>query len=319
MKKHLYNMKKFCPAMSSLIELTDDVKNHIMNNRIYLVPDPIKIQNQTINNINMITNIVNNMDMVDKHERITRHKQVEVIDFESKVEDAFIHNVKRLENDKFKHGFQLKDNDFYDMINTLTKAIRGPQKEQFLELLNFVYDGKKKRIKVYTSEQWEEHLVDKGLTYLVDTIASFYLETYECYLIRKIVTLESRSPQESGQFLQCLEDYYKFIAAFEVHPFVQDKNDNQVLYNKNDSRYHITPNDDSLEGFSIVDRFSRVFQRVDDALTNAERRATHRKVLDILKTNGKENIEELDKEVIGLIRLDIEFKHMFQPLSPVPI
>lgn len=36
--KHLYLLKKTCPATKNLIELTDEIKQHILDNRIYKEP-----------------------------------------------------------------------------------------------------------------------------------------------------------------------------------------------------------------------------------------------------------------------------------------
>jgi hypothetical protein len=259
------------------------------------------------------------MDTFEKLRQLTTYKQIDVIDFESKVEDTYLHTVKRLENDKFKQGFKLSDNDFLEIINTITKAIKGPQKDQYLEFLNFMYDHKKKRIKVYSNEKWEEYLVEKGLQYVVTTIAEYYLETYECYQIRHICAQETVSPQESHSFYLCLEEYYKFIAAFDVEPFVKGKNDNQVMYNKDDARHHNVPSGDDFDAHDIVDRFNLFFGRIDDALTKAERRAIHKTVLDIIKTNAKDNVDELDKEVMNLLRIDDTFKELMKTQSALPL
>jgi len=308
MYKHLYCLKNECPGSTREIELTEEIKQSILKNRLYHVQDPVKLQNQTVNNYNIINNIVANMDVFEKWKQLTTYKQINVLDFESKVEDTYMRNVKRLENDKFKHGFKLKDNDFLDIINTLTRVIQGENKDSFLEFLNFMYDNKKKRIKVYSSEKWEEYLVDKGLAYLIDTIAGNYLETYECYLIRKIIGLEGVCPQDSCGYLACLEEYYKFIASFDVEPFVKGKYDNQVMFNREDDEYDEAPRRGDIDGFVIVERFMKVFKRMDDGLTNAEKRSMHKKVLDVIKTNAQENVCELDKSVIGLIKMDSEFK-----------
>jgi hypothetical protein len=39
MYKHLYQLKKTCPGIKNVIELTDEIKQHIMDNRIYKIPE----------------------------------------------------------------------------------------------------------------------------------------------------------------------------------------------------------------------------------------------------------------------------------------
>ena len=35
-RRHFYNLKKICPAIKNNIELTDEIKEYILNNRIYI-------------------------------------------------------------------------------------------------------------------------------------------------------------------------------------------------------------------------------------------------------------------------------------------
>lgn len=46
-KKHFYDLKKVCPAIENDIELTDYIKNYIMNNRIFKIPEIIKKEFKT--------------------------------------------------------------------------------------------------------------------------------------------------------------------------------------------------------------------------------------------------------------------------------
>jgi hypothetical protein len=45
---HLYKKKKMCPAVKNLIELTDAIKKHIIENRIYIIPKKIILKPKTI-------------------------------------------------------------------------------------------------------------------------------------------------------------------------------------------------------------------------------------------------------------------------------
>jgi hypothetical protein len=42
MNKHLYQLKKPCPGTKIVIELTDEIKQHILDNRIYKIPEEPK-------------------------------------------------------------------------------------------------------------------------------------------------------------------------------------------------------------------------------------------------------------------------------------
>jgi hypothetical protein len=303
MHKHLYSLKRDCPAQKYALELTPSVKEHIMDNRVYVTKNDTKVITQTIHNYNLINNYIAGLDVFDKLNHITAYKKIEVLDFETHVEDTYHRTVKKLENDGFKHGFMLRGNDFLDIINTLTQAIRGTHKGQFLELLNFMYDNKKKRIKVYAGEQWEEYLVEKGLTYLVDMIASYYLHAYELYLIRKIERISVGKERIDCE--KSLEDYYSFIGHFNVDPFIKDKTDVALLGDDEDA-YDIAVED--IEAHRRVDYYNKKYQDAYDNITNAQRREMTKRVLDVLKTNSHQSVDQLDKEIIDLIKMDEDFK-----------
>lgn len=44
-RRHFYNLKKKCPAIKNNIELTDEIKEYILNNRIYFIPKVEKKKN----------------------------------------------------------------------------------------------------------------------------------------------------------------------------------------------------------------------------------------------------------------------------------
>jgi len=309
MRTHFHKVQKVCPGSVKDIELTEEIKEHVLNNRVFHIPvDPSKVTNNVINNYNTMNNFVANMDAVEKIMHLASYKQLELVDFETKVEEEYQRNVKRLEKDSFKYGFTLKHQDFMQIIDTLTKVIRGNQRDEFIEQLSFIYDSKRKRIRVYnSSDKWEEVLVTTGLAYLVNTISGYYLEAYEIYLIRKICSNKSSITEVT--FLQkCIEDYYRFISCFDVDPYVKGKHDAQVLYNKDDPQYDEEPADGDVSAHQIVDRFNKLYYTIYDDLTNAQKKTVHKEVLDIIKSNSENSVAEIDKDIIGLINIDEDFK-----------
>ena len=44
MRRHFYKLNKSCPAIKNNIELTIEIKEHILANRIYIIPKPEKIK-----------------------------------------------------------------------------------------------------------------------------------------------------------------------------------------------------------------------------------------------------------------------------------
>jgi len=306
MKNHLYETKKTCPCIVKNIELTDDIKEFIMTNRLYHIVDEVKVTNQTINNYNTMNNFIANMDYVEKITKLANHKQLEIVDFESQVEEEYQRTVNKLDRNTFKYGFSLNHQNFMEIIDTLTKALRGDKRNEFIEHINFIYDSKRKRIRVYNSEKWEDLLVSAGLNYLISTIAAYYLESYETYLIRKINSAASIVQQTEQQ--KCLEDYYMFLACFDVDPYVKGKHDAQILYTQDSSEFNHTPTADDIDAHKLVDKFTGIYTRIDESLTNSQKRALHKEVLDTIKSNTKNTVTEIDKNILNLINIDEEFK-----------
>jgi len=292
------------------MDLTEEIKEHVLNHRRYILESTEaqqRITNQVINYNNTVYNYIANIDFVEKLNKVVEHKNLEITDFETKIEELYQDQVERLEKNDFKDDFQLDQGNFKEIINTLTQAIRGNHREEFIQDINFIYDWKRKRIHVYGA-RWEEYLVQQGLTYLVDTIASYYLETYEIYLIRKLIdtktTIKSRQ-----RYTECLIQYYLFLASFDVRPYVEGKCDNKILYNRDDQEFDVIPEENDFDSHRIVDEYLHLYNQTKSNMTMAQKRKIQAEVSDILKSNTRHNITELDKDIIGIINIDNDFKN----------
>ena len=301
MNNHLFKMKKQCPSSGSDLFLTEDIKMNILENRVYKIKDETKIMNQTINNYNTMNNFVSSMDTVDKITQLMAHRHLELTHFEETVEEHYGSVVELLEDCKVDH--KLNKPDLMLIVDNLTRAIRGNQHSEFIKALNVIYDNKRKRIKIY-SGQWEEHLVTNGLIYLVQCIVDYYLGAYEVYLIRKL-NHPGITVQENSALLRCIEDYYQFIACFEIEPICKGKSDNQILMNISDDDMGEENEEDA---YSISIRFTKIYERIDGSLTKAHQKAVRADMLDIIKANSQMNVIELDKNIIGLVNIDPDFK-----------
>jgi len=275
MRYHLMVMKRMCPATLSDIVLTEDIKEHILKERVYHMKDEAKTITQVI-----------------AHDEVKNYR-----------------HVGRL------YG-QLAQSDFMVIVDNLTKAIRGSQRNEFLEELNVIYDSKRKRIKVY-SGKWEEYLVVHGITHLLNTIIDYYLEAYEIYLMRKIT--KSRNVKEVSSFTQCLHDYYQFIGCFDIDPYCKGKYDNKIMFNKDAPEYDIAPvsgpedtdteaDEDSESGYTIATRFTAMYIDIYGSITNTQRKSKQAEMLEVIKSNSKNNIMELDKDILDLVNIDTAFK-----------
>lgn len=296
MRIHLYKLKKPCPqCFNNEVQLTDEIKEHILKNRIYIPPKKEdKIVPSIINNnYQQINNYINTMEIVEKMNTYTGHAKVELIDFSEKVGDVYSSKTKRLVSDDYKYG-KLKSADFLEIIDDVSKIIR----EDF-EDFNLIYDEKLNKIKMYDCGEWETNLIDKGLARLIEIVQDAYMDAYECYLIKKIIksTTSHRDRQELKEHLNI---YYKFIQVFDVDPFVKDKSDVQILSYPDIVEKTGTHN--------IEDEYCKIYEEIKDQCTRGELLKIKKEVLDIIKRNSKNNIQEFNKKIMGLVKMDIVFK-----------
>jgi hypothetical protein len=318
MRTHLLRNKTPCPKLLNDITLTDEIKEYILQNRVYHISktEPKTTQqiiNQTINNYNQINNIVINMEFHDKLEKYMTHTKREVIDFEEDIEDRFADKAMRLERDKYRHGFCLTANDFadiFDQISSLPEQGTVDDAER-IEHLNIIYDEKLNKISVYQGGRWKNMLVETGLLELIECLQANYLDAYECYIIRKIVKV---SEIEAATWTDRIKDYYSFLGCFEVKPFIKGRSDTEILKPSNASTNdEDTPKFTDIEAHRISDTYMALYQKTYDAITNGQRRDSKKKMLDILKRNSKHNVHELNKGIMSLLEIDDEFKqHILQ-------
>lgn len=83
-----------------------------------------------------------------------------------------------MEDNKYKRGFFLSKLDIFNIIDGCTQI--EPNK---LEHFNMFYQKTCKRFKFYTGTKWESHIEEAGVIRLIGMLQSYFLDTYENYLI----------------------------------------------------------------------------------------------------------------------------------------
>lgn len=303
MRKHLYALKKVCPATIVDIEITDEIKDCIMKNRVYHIPKkPEPTINQTINNYNTMNNFISSMDTIDKLTKYISHKQIEMQSFEQSVEQRYQRTKKRLEADM--GHYTLSQDDIYDIIDEISKVT-----DNNIADMNLLYDSKLNKLLVYESGDWKEMFVTSGMKSIIRIIQDYYWHTYEKYLIRKIKNRNNIPFSQRNDLKELLFEYYKFIACLDIDPFVKDKNNNQILYSSDDDRYWMDVPYTDIDQHSYTDEFMKDYTRIKNELKRYEIDSVKKQVLELIKTNSKKNICELNKSVISLFNVDEEFKN----------
>jgi hypothetical protein len=303
MRKHLYQNKKPCATIINDIELTDDIKDHIINFRVYHIPQEAKVQpiNQTINHYNTMNNFIANMDVMDKLTKYVTYKQIDLIPFERSVETRYLKTKQRLENDIGIH--QITQDDIIEIIDELSKMSDN------VEDFNIMYDSKLNKLLLYDAGDWKEMFLTSGLKSIIRTIQDYFWHAYECYLIRKIKNMDIPFGTRA-EYKNRLIEYYVFIASLDIDPYVKDRNNNQINYSSDDDRYWREVSYHDLEANSLQDEFMKEYRRVKDNMTRKEIDRLKKDLLDLIKRNSKKNINELNKTVMTLINVDEEFQKL---------
>jgi len=296
MFNHFYKKKKPCPTLSNEIELTPEIKQKILDNYFYRIPVAAIVPNQTqeitkiINNYHTVNNFIAGLDTMDKLSKYTEYKNMNIIDLEENIETKYEKRAQKLDDDGFKGGFKLSGDDFLDIINEVSNALNN------LEHLNILYDNKDNTLKLYEGGIWAEYTtVMNGIKKIIITIQSYYLSSYELYLIR-IIYNPKYGCYKKQECRELLMDYYKFIGCFDVSSCTKGMSDGDIIKGESDSTYE------------IEDRYEKIYKEAIKSLKTSEINRTKRDVFDILKRNSIKNVAEMNKKVIELFKVDEGFK-----------
>lgn len=305
MRRHLYQLKKQCPGTVSTIDLDDDIKQHVLANRIWHLSrdrhehekQPLTIH-QTINNYNTMNNLVTRLDDLTKLMAYTQYNNTPLVNFSDEVEQTYEKRRRCMDGFKSKNIF-LENSLFFDAIDDVTSITDLAQ-------LNILYEDVAQKLKIYDDNEWRTVLFDKGITEIIERIKDHYLDVYERYLIRLYYDSTTNSAKKT-YIKEHLQTYYRFIACYDLMPYVHDKTDDEVT--------HVTDNDDicrretASDTFSIQDHWYPIFRDVKVNLQASYVNRTKKDVANIVKRNAMANVVELNKKVIELIRMDEDFKN----------
>ena len=293
MKKHLYDLKLACQAKEHDVLLTDEIKDLILLNRRYA---PILNEVEKCNgNVVVLNNLVTRSDLIDKLNYILEYTQTQQIDFEYLVENCFSKSIKRLEDRSFKMPYLLDEPSLLDCFN------RATQIENDVSQFSIYYDKNTDKICIYRSKKWKSFIKDIGLSELVSLVKSYYFNDYEIYLIRNIDDHSSLVKDRFG-LAEHLDIYYKFIAIFDLLPDILNHTDHDIL--------NFSPREDNPN--SLSDKYIKMYEEQKKSLKSSEINNTRSKILNIIKGNTFQNINELNKSILDILKINDEFRNDFR-------
>lgn len=272
MMRHLYKLAKECPGIDRNVELTEEIKDCILKNRVY---HPIistqQVFNQTINNYHQINNIITKMDTLAKIENVMIYKNSKLISLEDRIEKTYEYQINKLETKSFKE-YYLEYRNLLEVIDKVTDC-------ECIDNMNVVYDTTSDKLQIYNGLNWQSLLFEQGACELVRSTQTTYLDVYETYLIDKFL---SSTVVSRDKIRNMLSIYYTFLASFDLHPSI-NANDHEVLYD--------------------------MFVNIQDNIKMSEVKKIKARIYDIIKNNAKKNMIELNKHMMEIIQIDEDFKN----------
>jgi hypothetical protein len=294
MKDHLYKRKKQCPGSENDVVLTEEIKEKILENRIYKIPKeektPTLIQNIQYNNT--MNNYIKNLDTIEKLTKLMDYRDTELIMIEDSMERNFSVRVDKLKADSFKFGYDIDENRLFDIIDEISRIRRGD-----LQHMNIIYDDKLKELNLYKSGCWETLILERGVKEVIEILKDIFFDYYEKYLLRRIYVSEPNFVNKQ-KYKEDLERHYKFLGCFELHPFIKDKDDMDIL----------GENDGDYGKYSIEEKWMQKYKEIVDNTKRYEINKIKKNIGDILKNNTKRNLKDLNQNIIDLLNIDEEFK-----------
>jgi hypothetical protein len=304
MRSHMFKKKKPCPATKNVIELTDAIKQHVLDNRIYFLPQAPQTIINNINYNNTINNYISNMDFMDKFTKYITYKNINIIDFNDNVLNRFGSTMELLDDTHASTSMsmasnashdtvKLSMNEFMDILDQTT-SICNDEYEGY----NIHLDNTTQKLNLYEDGEWKSFLKDAGIKRVVAGIQDYFLDAYELYLVRKLfgVGCDAFQKQEVRQYLA---EYYHFLACFNLMPYVNNRTNSRILTDESVS-------DD--RDFTISDAMLQLYHDKLSKLTVIQRSRVHKDVYDIIKRNSKHNLDDLNKKVSELFDMDEEFR-----------
>lgn len=308
MRNHLYKSKKPCPCTIRDLDITEEIKEHIMVNRVYHLPakqDCTHI-NKVVNNFNIQNNMISRIDTIDKLSYLTAYRQVDMIGLEDKIEKVYGFTKKKLETNGFKYGFNMKMDDLFDIVNEIS-SLSHTCKD--MEEFNVFYDKECDKLNVYEEDRWEEMVFNKGVKVVLEKIQGCFWYAYECYLLRQIY-LGGKGGFHTARCREHLDQYFKFIGCFDMYPYLWQRPNKEILYNEGDPRHGgAQVGAHMYEEYTLSDEYGARYIKVRDGTKRSEVVEIRKNVVDIIKNNSIKNTKELNKRVFELFQMDEKFKN----------
>jgi hypothetical protein len=288
MHKHLFVLKKVCPATHQDIDLTDEIKQYILNNRVYHSPKQTQQQViiQQINNNQQIINYIAKLDTRSKLDTFLEHTQTNLLPFEVQIEEQYKEQIDKCDDIETRlESFSIKTPDILEILNTLTSSTNA-------DTLNVIYDKTPNKLSIYGDGEWDTCVFEQGVKKLIDKVREGFLDDYELLLLNKLDTDPfARERQRAKEHLQ---EYYRFLESFETNPIILE-------YNR-----LVGEKQDIVHDFN--EKYYGMYDNIKKNMKLAKAKELRKDVYNMIKNNCNASVNDLNKKMMDIICTDEEFK-----------
>ena len=300
---HKYSMinhfkrKNVCPDVNDL-ELTDEIKQKILDSRVYhKKKEPTSITNN-INNIQNIQNIFN-IDPDVKINRLMDHMNKDMPNllehnhFRRMKRSMITHKDREDADEECRHI----DDLFKEIIDFLQSFFDEDDPE------NNVYNCfiKANMFHIYDEDCWEKRTVPNGMKQFIKTLKTMIFDAYEVCLIRQMTEWKKRQ-----KAIEALKAYYSLICSFNNKPtFLEGRdNDNKLLYNKNDHQYM----NDNYSSYEYIDQLQTIWLEVTKDMKDYKKDKNSKQLKDIMTNHSNATLKNLDSQLKSTVEGNVEFQ-----------
>ena len=312
MQRHLFEKKDQCGTIIDDIDLTDEIKQHIVKYRVYK-PKKDSTINTVINQYNQynnVQNIINNIDPTEKLDHYMSYKGLQLIGFSDSVEMRYNEQATKFARDMEDAMELLKEDNMLDVIEMLGGCTRSNSNDT-LTTHNILYDKKVHELRFFDYGSWNNMAFDQGVQYFVKKVKEHLFDKCEIFILQSIT--KSRSARQKAFLREKLESYYKFIACFRIEPYCKDVSDNAIM--NEDTGIVCSFSDDSSDNdcsvritHNIEEEFYPMYDKIKESIKPADVKRVMKRVNETIKRSSSKTVDKLDRLMTLAFKMDDEFR-----------
>lgn len=277
-------------ARTTVVNIQNNVNQINQVNRNTYIND----HSALIKNYNFNQNIVIKMDTIDKFNCVLDYQNKQRLGITDRLETHFERQINFMKDQNNHFDHTLNKDALLECVNIATSIHACPENH------NIEYDKTSKKIKIYNDDEWISYLEGSGVNRVIELLRLNYLDDYECYLLKKIHDIKCRLKRI---MIERLDVYYKFLCAFEMAPYCEEKTDTEII------GFQVK----EYQSYWVQDYAMKSYISMKKTIKQSEKRELRNTVLNVIKSNTKSNIKEIDEILIKLLNIDMEFKDYLVP------